>query len=110
MGFELPNVPEGSGKHPIALVVISANNLAASSEFYSKVFGWQLQQLSSELTAFVPPAEPAGALRSKVPDGFPGMVPYIAVPDADAMLARVVAAGGAIEKPPWNVPMVGKLA
>jgi hypothetical protein len=33
MGFEMPKVPVGSGEHPIALVVISANNLAASTTF-----------------------------------------------------------------------------
>ena len=109
MSFEMPPVPRGTGKHPIALVVVSANN-AASSAFYSKLFGWQLQPMSAELTGFVPPAGPSGALRSNVPDGFPGLVPYLAVPDVDAMLARVVDAGCAIEKPGWTVPMVGRLA
>jgi predicted enzyme related to lactoylglutathione lyase len=110
MGFEMPKVPEGSGKHPITLVVVSANNLAASSAFYSKLFGWELQTISPELTAFVAPGGSTGALRSGVPTGFPGMVPYIAVPDVDATLARVVAAGGAIEKNSWSIPMLGKLA
>ncbi len=110
MGFEMPKVPEGNGKHPIALVVVSANNAAASRAFYAKLFGWQLHQMSAELTGFVAPAGPSGALRSKVPAAYPGVVPYIAVPDVDAMLARVVAAGGAIEKPSWSVPMVGTLA
>jgi predicted enzyme related to lactoylglutathione lyase len=110
MGFEIPKVPAGSGQHPITLVVLSANNLAASGAFYSKVFGWQLQPMSAELTAFGPPAGPGGALRSNIGAGFPGMVPYIAVPDVDTALGRVVAAGGAIEKKPWSVPMVGKLA
>src|SRR5262245_56811163 len=110
MGFELPKVPEGSGKHPINLVVVSANNLSASSAFYAKVFGWQMQPMSAELTAFVTPAGPSGALRSNIPTGFPGMVPYIAVPDVDTMLSRVVAAGGSSERASWKVPMVGKLA
>jgi predicted enzyme related to lactoylglutathione lyase len=110
MGFEMPKIPEGSGKHPIALVVVSANNADASSTFYSKLFGWQLHPMSAELTGFVSPAGPSGALRSNVPTGFPGMVPYIAVLDVDAMLTRVVAAGGAIEKPSWSVPMIGRLA
>src|SRR5262245_9148507 len=110
MGFEMPQVPTGSGKHPVALVLISANNLAASGAFYAKLFGWQLHQMSAELTGIVAPAGPTGALRSNVPAGFPGMVPYIGVPDVEAMLARLVAAGGTIERPPWSVPMVGKLA
>jgi len=110
MSFEMPEVPKGSGQHPIALVVVSANKLAASSAFYSRLFGWQLHQMSAELIGVVAPAGPTGALRSNVPAGFPGMVPYIAAPDVNTMLSRVVTAGGAIEKTTWNVPMVGKLA
>jgi uncharacterized protein len=110
MGLEAPAVPAGSGTSPITLVAISANDLAASSAFYSTLFGWQLQPLSAELTAVMPPAGPMAALRANVPAGFPGIVPYIGVADVDAGLARAVAAGGAIEKAPWTVPMTGTLA
>jgi hypothetical protein len=110
MGFEMPQVPVGSGEHAIALVVVSANNLAASSAFYSKLFGWQVQAISPELAGVVAPGGPTGALRAKVPAGFPGMVPYIKVPDVDRMLSRLVAAGATIERAPWNLPGVGKLA
>jgi uncharacterized protein len=108
--FETPSVPRGSGEHPVALVVVSAKNLAAASKFYSKLFGWQILPMSAELAGAVAPAGPSAALRSNVPAGFPGVVPYIAVQDVDAMLARVVAAGGTIERPARSVPMVGKLA
>lgn len=110
MASEMPKVPEGNGEHPIALMVISANKLAASSAFYARLFGWQLETMSAELTGFVASAGPTGALRANIPDGFPGMVPYIRCADVDAMLARVVAAGGTIEKATWSLPMVGKLA
>jgi predicted enzyme related to lactoylglutathione lyase len=106
----MPLIPAGSGKHPISLVVISANNLASSATFYSTLFGWQGQPLGAELIAVGTPAGPMVALRAKIPEGFPGMVPYIAVPDVDAALAQVVTAGGAIERAPWSVPMMGKLA
>jgi len=110
MGFEMPKVPRGSGEHPIALVVVTANNLAASSTFYSKLFGWQLHPFSAELPGVVVPGGPTGALRSNVPAGFPGVVPYIGVPDVNGMLSRLVAAGGTIERAPLNLPGVGKLA
>src|SRR5438270_11086643 len=110
MGFEMPKVPAGSGQHPIDLVVVSANSLAASGEFYSKLFGWQVHAMSAELTGVVAPASPMVALRSNVPAGFPGMVPYIGVPDVKAMLERLEAAGGSIERAPWVLPTVGKLA
>ena len=38
---EYPDVPTGSGKHPIPFVAISANDLALSTAFYQRVFGWQ---------------------------------------------------------------------
>src|SRR5262245_40638073 len=110
MSFEMPKVPSGSGEHPIALVVVSAKDLAAASKFYSKLFGWQVHPMSAELAGAVAPAGPAAALRSNVPAGFPGVVPYIAVRDVDAMLGRVVAAGGTVERATRSVPMVGKLA
>ena len=110
MGAETMDVSGGSGKHPVTLVVLSANKMAESTAFYSRVFGWQTQTLSAELTAVVAPAGPMVALRSKVPDGFPGVVPYIGVPDVAAALEAVVAAGGQIERAPWTVPTVGTLA
>ncbi|MES2304589.1 MAG: VOC family protein [Gemmatimonadota bacterium] len=110
MGVEMPAVPVGSGKHPVLLVVISANELAASTAFYSRLFGWQAQPLSAELTAIVPPGGPTIALRGNIPAGFPGLVPYIGVVDVKAGLAAAVAAGGSIEREPWSVPMVGMLA
>ncbi|NOT34676.1 MAG: hypothetical protein HOP12_10975 [Candidatus Eisenbacteria bacterium] len=110
MSPEMPAIPKGSGEHPIVLVSISANDLAASSAFYSRVFGWQLQKMSAELIGVITPAGPAAALRSNVDAGFPGVVPYIGVPDVDAALKRAVNAGAAIDRGPWSVPMVGKLA
>jgi predicted enzyme related to lactoylglutathione lyase len=106
----MPQVPPGTGQHPIALVVISANDLAASSSFYSRLFGWELQPMSRELTGFVAPSGPAGALRTNVSAGFPGMVPYIGVSDVDAIITRIVSAGASVERPPWTIPGVGKLA
>lgn len=110
MSFELPAVPAGSGAHPIVLVVLSANDPAGSSAFYFTLFGWQFQPLSPDLTAVILPGGPMAALRANVSAGTPGIVPYISVPDVEAALARVLTAGGAVERAPWSVPMVGKLA
>lgn len=110
MSFELPQVPRGSGKHPIALVVVSANDLAASSKFYVKLFGWQVEPFSAELAGVIAPGGTPLALRANVPAGFPGMVPYIGTGDVETNLARVVATGGTIEKAAWKLPGVGTLA
>ncbi len=110
MGFEPPQVPAGSGAHPIVLVAISANELEKSGAFYSSLFGWQLQPMSAELAGFFAASGPAGALRSNVPEGSPGVVPYIGVDDVEAMLERAVSAGGTVERATWVLPGVGKLA
>ena len=45
MGFEMPKVPPGSGKHPIALIVLSANNAAADvSSLLSGLDDWSAPQ------------------------------------------------------------------
>jgi predicted enzyme related to lactoylglutathione lyase len=107
MGME---IPKGNGKHPITLVAVSANQLAASTAFYSKLFGWQTQAVSKEVTAAIAKAGPAIVLRADTPAGFPGVVPFIAVPDVDQALQQVIDAGGRVERATWTVPMAGKLA
>lgn len=108
--MDMPQAPAGTGEHPVTLVVISANDLAASSAFYSSLFGWQLMKMSADLTAIVAPGGPAAALRAKVPEGFPGVVPYIRASDVKATLAHLVTAGATIERAPWKIPMMGTLA
>ena len=63
MEFEMPKVPSGSGEHPVALVVVSAKNLAAAGAFYAKLFGWQVQPFSAELAGVLAPGGPPAALR-----------------------------------------------
>ncbi len=106
----MPAAPRGSGDHPIAMIVISANNLAASSAFYAKVFGWQLMNLSPELSAVNATAGPMITLRAKVPDGFQSSVAFLRTANVQASLDAVVAAGGSIERAPWKMPMMGTLA
>lgn len=105
-----PDVPTGSGKHPIPFVSISANDLAASTAFYERMFGWRTHAVSPEITGAETPAGPNVALRANTPDGFPGVVPFIGVADVGAMLDRVIANGGAIERALWTVPAAGTLA
>jgi predicted enzyme related to lactoylglutathione lyase len=108
--MDLPQAPAGTAQHPITLVVISANDLAASRAFYASVFGWQMMPMSSELVTVVAPGGPPAALRANVPEGFPGVVPFLRTPTVEAMLDAVVASGGAVERAPWKIPMIGTLA
>lgn len=110
MSAEITAVPEGSGKHPIVMVVLSAVDIPKSADFYAKLFGWQMHAMSPHLTAALIPSGPSVTLRSDVPAGFQSAVPFLGVADVEALLKRVVAAGGAIEREPWSIPMVGTLA
>ena len=110
MSNSIPHVPAGSGKHPIFMVAVSANNLAASTDFYRRLFGWQTMNVSSEVTACIALSGPTISLRANTPDGFQGAVPFIRVDKIDAALAEVVAAGGAIERAPWKIPAIGQFA
>lgn len=108
--MDLPVVPAGSGAHPIPLVVISANRLAESTAFYTTVFGWQAMPMSKELIAMTVPSGPSVTLRTNVPSGFPGIVPYIGVPHVGDALARATAAGASVERAPWKIPGIGEMA
>ena len=110
MSSPMPQVPAGSGQHPIVLIVLSANRLEASGAFYRDVFGWQLQPMSAELTGAVAPGGPMIALRANLPEGFPAAIPYLAVPQVEAALAAVVADGATEERAPWTIPGVGRMA
>lgn len=110
MAGEQPDIPAGTGAHPILMVVLSAGDLTAAAAFYARLFGWQALPMTPEVTAMVAPGGPTITLRANLPGGFQGMVPFIRVPDVKAALAKLVEAGGAIERAPWSMPMVGTLA
>jgi predicted enzyme related to lactoylglutathione lyase len=107
---EYPEIPTGSGRHPIPFVAISANDLAASTAFYERIFGWSTHEVTPEITGAATVKGPNVSLRANTPDGFPGMVPFIGVTDVPSTLDRIVASGGTIERAPWSVPMAGTLA
>ena len=105
-----PVVPAGSGAHPIVLVTIAAPSLRESSAFYAELFGWSLMPMSAQLTAATTPGGPAVGLRADTPAGAPASVPFIGVRDVQSTLARVIEAGGHIDREPWTMPMVGTMA
>lgn len=110
MSPELPQVPRGSGKHPVPLIVLAANRLEESAKFYAACFGWKVMSMSPQLRVAMPPSGPSLALRSGNPEGFQSAVPFIGVADVKASLEKVIAAGGKLEHGPWEIPVVGTLA
>lgn len=105
-----PTVPAGTGAHPIVLVVIAANAMRESAAFYAALFDWALMPMSAELTGGATPGGPTVALRANVPEGAPASVPFVGVNDVEATLARIVEAGGRVERAPWSMPMMGTMA
>lgn len=110
MGSSLPPIPTGNGQHPILMVVIAANDLAASTAFYRTVFGWSLMSVAPDLASAALASGPAVTLRAGTPAGFQGVVPFIAVPDVDAALQQAIGGGAALERAPWQAPMMGTFA
>lgn len=110
MSGSLPPVPVGTGAHPVIMVAIAANDLAASHTFYQQVFGWSLMRLSPELMAAAMPSGPMVTLRANTPSGVPGVVPFVQVADVAAAIDAATAAGGAVERAPWSATMMGTLA
>lgn len=107
MSQGLPRIPAGNGKHPVTMVAIAANELKASTAFYSHLFDWSFGHASKELSGGFGPAGPGIALRAETPEGFPGVVPFIGGPSVEAMMANVVQAGAEVERHPWTVLGLG---
>ncbi|WP_165219993.1 VOC family protein [Aquisphaera insulae] len=85
---------------PIVFFDIAGPDDGALRDFYSAVFGWQLDpfgQLKVEVTGPL-----SGAFRKDPMD----KRIYIGVPDVAASLAEVVARGGTIDAPRFEVPGV----
>jgi predicted enzyme related to lactoylglutathione lyase len=92
------------------------------ARFYESTFGWQLQMLGEEMgnyviavtaTADARPGAPAGAInggfyprKADWPAQHPSVV--IAVPDIQAAMAGIAAAGGKVLGEPMDIPGVGR--
>ena len=104
--MELPQIPAGSGAHPVSLVSISSG----AAEFYTNLFGWKLTSVGEGWSLAATPAGPQVVLDSATPDDFPTAVPFIEVPSIAATLEQVTNARGEVEREPWSVESIGELA
>src|SRR6516225_1841873 len=98
---------------------VMTSNTKAAMAFYSDVIGWEAQE-------HVMPDNRTYTVFSKGPAMVAGLMPipeelrtegarpcwsgYIASNDVDADAARVATAGGAIKRPPADIPNVGRFA
>jgi predicted enzyme related to lactoylglutathione lyase len=86
--------------------------------FYGSVLGWDAKASGmpgqSDYTLLFAGPDMVGGLMPIPADAGPGMPPcwsgYIGVDDVDAYAQRVKAAGGAIQRPPTDIPGIGRFA
>jgi hypothetical protein len=93
---------------------LMTSNVAASKDFYGKLFGWQMQDMPMEGTTYTVlkagGAEVGGIMAT--PEAAAGMPPhwgtYVTVADVDATAKQALELGGRLMLPPRDIPGVGR--
>lgn len=83
---------------PIVFFDIAGPDLAAQRKFYADVFGWESAP-TGHVSAAVPPGKLPGFLRTDPA----AVLLYFGVADVTATLTKIVAAGGAVMAPRFEV-------
>jgi predicted enzyme related to lactoylglutathione lyase len=100
-------------KHPIVHVEISAEDRKALANFYSTVFGWNMQHIDemSYTTFSTGEGEVGGGLNPVTDENPVGTVlVYIGTDDIEASLAEIEAHGGQLVAPKMEIPNMGWFA
>jgi predicted enzyme related to lactoylglutathione lyase len=87
-------------------------DVAAAQAFYSSVVGWRPQKHDGphDYTVLMNPDQGVGGIMT-VPEGVPPhWIGYIHVDDVDAAAASAEKAGAKVEKGPWDIEGVGRVA
>jgi len=90
---------------------LQVKDLDAAKKFYPALFEWRLKE-SPEYTEFSVGAQAVGGMiPSQAPPEVPSYwLPYFAVDDCDASVARAQSLGGAVHAPSFDIPNVGRMA
>jgi predicted enzyme related to lactoylglutathione lyase len=86
----------------ICYVEMPATDIARSSEFYKKVFGWNIRKRGDGSVAFddsVGGVSGSFVLGRQPSSGKPGLLVYVMVDSVAATLDAIVAGGGTIVQP-----------
>ncbi|MEO1193945.1 MAG: VOC family protein [Pseudomonadota bacterium] len=98
---------------------LMTRDVEAAKRFYAETLGWDFQAMPMEEGTYwiIQSGETlvGGLMEISEERGFPADAPvqwmtYIAVDDIDKRLEAVAAAGGQVLRPPFDVPMVGRIA
>lgn len=109
--YEIPKAGE------ICWRELRSKDLPAAAEFYSKMFGWTLEQSKVtpiEYKEIVFNDAATGGMMAMEGDDW-GNLPshwasYIAVDNADETAEKITANGGSVHVPPFDAPGVGRIA
>ncbi len=97
---------------------LRSTDLPAALEFYTKLFGWTLEQSKvtpMEYKEIVVDGTAAGGMMAIDESWGPEPPPshwatYIAVENADDTAEKITANGGSVRVPPFDAPGVGRMA
>ncbi len=98
-----------------AWVDLSSSDPAASREYYSKLFGWEIEvspdpQYGGYAVARIDGKDVAGIGPKQSPEGPTAWMLYIGTNDAEDLAQKVQAAGGKVIAPPFDVGEMGRMA
>jgi uncharacterized protein len=98
-----------------AWVELSTPDSAASRDFYSRLFGWQVEvhpdpQYGGYGMARIGDQDAAGIGPKQSPDAATTWTIYIGTDDIDGLADRVTALGGTVVAPPFDVGDQGRMA
>src|SRR5437868_3231427 len=95
-------VPPTTKNGKICYVELPATDIARSSEFYNRVFGWKMRTRGDGAVAFddsVGEVSGSFVLGRPASSGTPGLLVYIMVDSVSATLETIAAHGGKIVQP-----------
>src|SRR4051812_14481280 len=85
----------------ICYIEMPTTDIARSADFYSRIFGWRTRKRGDGATAFDDATGQVSGtwVVGRPPSSQPGLLVYIMVDDAAAVVDAIVAAGGEIVQP-----------
>lgn len=100
--------------NPFVWYELVTSDIDAALAFYGRLLGWEAQDFpGGEGRYAVVSAEGKGVGGvMTLPEGMrqPFWMGYVGMPDLDAAIARFMSAGGTVQRGPWDIPEVGRLA
>lgn len=98
--------------NPFAHIELTTDDLKAAHKFYSKIFGWKLNEMPGMNYTMIDvgPGGVGGGMQAKPMDSAPtGWMPYVQVDDVKAVVAKAVKAGATAMLPYQEIGEMGSI-